>query len=66
MLNRGVAIRYFPYHKYILQEDEMIGEFYAVSHTIYKLFRIHKFTKPFKTFEELNIYLKLKGYEIEK
>lgn len=64
MIYRGKAIRYIPYNKYILYEDEVTCGFYGISHTMYKLFKIHKFTKYFRSLEELKIYLELKGYRI--
>jgi hypothetical protein len=64
MSYKGEVIRSFPYSKYILYKDEMNGCFYGVSYTIWKLFKKHKFTKHFKTLEELERYMKSIGYKI--
>lgn len=66
MLYKGKAIRSFPYSKYILQEDEMNGCFCGVNHTIWKLFKKHKFAKHFKTLKDLENYMESKGYKVIK
>lgn len=66
MLYKREAIRNFPYSKYILQEDEMNGYFYGVSHTIWKLFKKHKFTRHFKTLEELERHMESRRYKIKR
>ena len=60
----GEAIRHFPYNKHVLYRDEMNGLYYGISHTIYKLFKKHVFTKHFKTKDELQDHMKTKGYKV--
>lgn len=60
----GEAIRHFPYSKHVLYRDEMNGLYYGISHTIYTLFKKRVFTKRFKKKDELQDYMKTKGYKV--
>ena len=60
----GEAIRHFPYSKHVVYRDEMNGLYYGISHTIYKLFKKRVFKKRFKKKDELQDYMKTKGYKV--
>lgn len=60
------AVRLFPYSKYFLYEGDPLGGFYGINITIYRLFGVKKFTKLFKTYDNLKNHMEKRGYKIIK
>ena len=66
IMYKGIAIRIFPYSKYILFKGDYFGDYYGINYILYKMFCVRRCTKCFKTYAELKRYMETRGFKITR
>ena len=66
IMYKGIAIRIFPYSKYILFEGDYFGDYYGINYILYKMFGVRRCTKCFKTYAELKRYMETRWFKITR